>query len=916
MIPVKRSVPGKPDSSLLIKKLSWDDEDHQMPPDRRLADEEIALLEEWIRQGANDPRVLDESGSDPLGWWSLRPLVSPVVPDGGHPIDAFVHAKLSERGLRPSPPADRRTLVRRVYLDLHGMLPTPEQVDAFVDDNDPQAWKNLVDELLSSQRYGERWARHWLDVIHFADSHGCEHDVKRPNAWRFRDYVIDRLNDDVPWGRFIREQLAADAFYPEEPQLTAALGFIAAGPLELSRAGTAPVTFDYLDRDDIVTQTMAAFTSTTANCARCHTHKFDPITQEDYYALQAVFAGVGKGDIEFDPNADVMNRRRQWSALLNAAAALDASVLLRQEYADVVEQWVAARQQQTVDWQQLDPDVFVSAGGATLKKQDDGSIFAEGHVPDEEIYTVTTGVSLDRLSAVRLEVLKDARLPKGGPGRADNGNLHLAEVDFQWFAGGSKTAKKLKVERASADFDQDGWTSAHAIDGDEKTGWAIHPKVDQSHHIVFEFSDPVDVSGGGKLAVTLKQLYPPKHLIGRFRLSATDAEGGVARALSAAVKAGLGKPKDQRTEVERVAIAAVALREHAMRELATLPPKQAVYGVSSSWSHAKRLPQPQEPKVVHLLRRGAFDKPVREVTPGALTAISWLPSRFKLSKPKQERGRRVALADWIAHPENPLTWRSIVNRVWHFHFGRGLCETPNDFGRMGSQPSHPELLDWLAVWFRDEANGSLKRLHQLILTSETWRQASRVSANPEHLDNRLLWKMNRRRLDAEAFRDSVLLLAGRLDLSVGGPGVEQFVKTKGPQATPKLDYSAYDWTAAKHHRRSVYRVVWRGIPDPFMESLDFPDLALLTPKRPFSVSSLQSLALFNNDFVLHASDWVSERLEREAPERERVTRAVRLILQRDPGSAELEAFQAYVDSHGLAALCRVLFNSNEFLFVD
>ncbi|MGI9241152.1 MAG: DUF1549 domain-containing protein, partial [Verrucomicrobiales bacterium] len=674
--------PGKPEASLLIRMVRWGDEDHQMPPKEKLPPEEIALLEEWVERGAPDPRELQTAGSDPLNWWSLKSIGTPTVPRGeySHPVDAFIRSGLAEQGIEPSPQADRRTLIRRLSVDLHGMLPTPEEVEAFEKDLDPRAWENLVDQMLESPRYGERWARHWLDTIHFADSHGCEHDVKRPNAWRFRDYVIDRLNADVPWGQFIREQLAADVFYPAEPQLKAGLGFIAAGPLELSRAGTAPVTFDYLDRDDIVTQVMAAFVSTTANCARCHTHKFDPITQEDYYALQAVFAGVGKGDIEFAPSGEVMTQRRELEGLLAAVASRDAKVLLANKYAGVVREWVAAWQKQPAAWTALDPEVFVASGGARLTKQEDGSIFAGGNIADQEHYTVTSELGLEQLSAVRLDVLKDARHPKGGPGRAENGNLHLSEVDLHWFAAGAGEAVKLKISRASADFDQDAWTSAQAIDGDLKSGWAIFPRVDESHHIVFELADPIDVSAGGKLAVTLKQLYPPKHLIGRFRLSATDAEGGVVQVLPADATDALKKSAGERTAEEAAAIAAVALNHHAGKLLASLPANEVVYGVSPSWSHAKKLPKPQEPKVVHLLRRGAIDQPVREVSPGALSVIPGLPGRFELADKNQESLRRAALADWIAAPDNPLTWRSVVNRVWHYHFGRGLCATPNDFG--------------------------------------------------------------------------------------------------------------------------------------------------------------------------------------------------------------------------------------------
>ena len=910
-------IPGKPDESLVLTAVKYENDDLQMPPGEKLSDEEIAILREWIKRGAVDPREVTKSEQDLTDWWSLRKLIAPPVPGEGHSIDAFVRSRLNEHKLSSTNRASKTELIRRLSVDLHGLQPTPEEVTSFIEDNDPGAYENLVNRLLASPRYGERWGRHWLDVIHFADSHGCEHDVKRPNAWRFRDYVIQRLNDDVPWDRFIREQLAPDVFYPEEPQLMAGLGFIAAGPLELSRAGTAPIAFDYLDRDDIVTQTMAAFVSTTANCARCHTHKFDPITQEDYYSLQAVFAGVGKGDIQFDASSEIYHRRREMEQLLAAVRSKNADLLLQPKYAELVRTWEASRQVDPVEWKLLAPEVYLSAGGATLTKQNDGSILASGHLPDQETYTVTSTVDLKQLTAIRLEVLKDEGLPMNGPGRADNGNLHLSEVDLKYFSPASETPTNLKISRASADFDQASWTSAQAIDGDERSGWAIHPRVNESHEIVFELANPIEIVPGGKLVISLKQLYPPKHLIGRFRLSATDAKNGAAQILSDDVTQSLKKPADRRTEAEAAALAAIVLKHHAEQELQSLPPEETVYGVSSSWSHAKKLPSPQAPKTVHLLRRGAFDKPVREVQPGSLSVISSLPGRFELADPMDESLRRAALADWLAHPENPLTWRSIVNRVWHYHFGKGLSETPNDFGRMGNEPANEELLDWLAVWFRDEAQGSLKELHRLILTSETWQQSSRAEPNPIDAQNRLLWRMNRQRMDAETFRDSTLQIAGRLDFTMGGPGIEQFSKKPGQQATPALDYSAFDWNSSMTHRRSIYRVVWRGIADPFMEALDFPDLGLLAPKRGFSVSALQSLSLYNNDFMLHASQWIAQRIEQEQNDlNQQVKRAVQLVWLRSPTEEEQTTFVNYTQKHGMPAFCRVLLNSNEFLFVD
>lgn len=910
-------LPGKPNQSLLLTAVSYSDPDLQMPPDEKLSEAQLEVLVQWIRRGATDPRQVEYREKDSSDWWSLRELVQPPVPAEGHPIDAFVRQKLLETGIKPTRRAERATLLRRLSIDLHGLQPTPAETLSFEKDDNPQAYAHLIDQLLASPRYGERWARHWLDTIHFADSHGCEHDVKRPNAWRFRDYVIQRLNEDVSWGQFIREQLAADALYPDQPEWRAGLGFLAAGPLELSRAGTAPIAFDYLDRDDMVTQTMAAFVSTTANCARCHTHKFDPISQEDYYSLQAVFAGVGKGEIQFDTDAATWQRRQELQQLLIAAQNKNPEILLQDRFGQRVTDWEEARKTEPVQWTNLNPDVFLSAGGATLTRQADGSLFASDHLPDQETYTLTADVNLSRLTAIRLEALMDERLPHHGPGRADNGNMHLTEAEFRYFAPESQTSTRLRVIRTSADFDQEGWTSAQSIDGDEQSGWAIYPNVNQSHEIVFELEHPVDVAAGGRLAISLKHLYPPKHVMGRFRISVTAAGEGAAQILPPDVRRSLEKTAAERSEMERTAIAALVLEDDAQRELKSLPEKETVYGVSSFWSHAKQLPEPQTPKTVHLLRRGDFDKPVREVMPGALSAIAHLPGRFEIADPQEEAQRRIALANWLAHPDNPLTWRSIVNRVWHYHFGQGLCDTPNDFGRMGSLPSNPELLDWLAVWFRDEAKGSLKQLHRLILTSETWQQASLAPENPSDSSNQLLWRMNRKRMDAETFRDSVLQISGRLDLTMGGPGVEQFTKTQGPQATPALDYSTYDWNASPQHRRSIYRVVWRGIPDPFMEQLDFPDLGILAPKRGFSVSALQSLSLYNNAFVLHASQWLSQRLEQESSELEtQVERAVQRVWLRRPSAEEKATFVAYARQHGLPAFCRVLFNSNEFLFVD
>ena len=939
-------VPGQPELSLLIKAIRQAGPELQMPPKGKagMSEREIAQFVEWVKQvePLKETPVLIN-----LDWWSLRPLVRPAPPGGmtsGHPwavcnpIDRFVGAKLREHKLQPLPAAEGRTLVRRLHFDLIGLPPSPEDVEEFELEFRRQpasSVQHLTDKLLALPQHGERWARHWLDTIHFADTHGFEHDVLRTNAWRYRDYVITAFNRDVPWQRFIREQLAADVFYPLEPHLIAGLGFLGAGPLDTSTQSTAPRTFDYLDRDDLVTQTMAAFASTTANCARCHAHKFDPISQEDYYALQAVFAGVTKAEVPFDESPATGQQRRGWQSLLAAAEAKDATALLAAEHEPLVARWEETQGKAVTEWRLLALDSIVSSDGSTLKLEPDGSVSAGGTRPAKDTYTVTAATTLTNVTALRLEVLASDALPKRGPGRQHNGNLHLSEVEVRVLEAGSTNSTKLKIKCATADFNQDGWTIQHALDGNEKTAWGIYPRIGESHLAVFEFESPVQLAASAKLVVALRQLHGGGHLIGRFRLSVTDSANANAEGVPPLVSAGLKLPREQRTAEQRLAIAAHALRQHAQAELAKLPAFAAVFAVKSG----------MEPKPVHLLKRGDIAKPAQLVEPGALSAIADLPARFALADPKREALRRVALADWLADPRNPLTWRSAANRVWHFHFGRGLCDTPSDFGRMGGVPSHPELLDWLACELRD-SGGGLKHLHRPIVTSATYRQASvgddvrslhlpqspepRPQTRPSQRlltssptgsaadpDNKLLWRMNRSRLDAESFRAAVLAVSGRLDLTLGGPGTQHFKLSKGPQSTPKVDYTPFDWDAPGAGRRSIYRVVWRGIADPFMEALDFPDAALLQPTRSFSASALQALTLFNSDFVLRHSEHFAARVEKlgnDTPSRARA--AVRLAFQRTATVEEVAAMSAYVEQHGLAALGRVLFNSNEFLFIN
>jgi hypothetical protein len=687
--------------------------------------------------------------------------------------------------------------------------------------------------------------------------------------------------------------------------------FLGAGTYDISAAGTAPKSFEYLDRDDLVTQTMAAFVSTTANCARCHAHKFDPISQEDYFAVQAVFSGIGKGDIAYDEESAVSQKRRHWTTLLDAANKRDAAVLLTSQNQAVVDSWEKERGAGP-RWNPLAAETFTSTEGTTLERLADGSILSSGTRPDTDTYTITTAPPPGVVSAMRVDLLPHDSLPLKGPGRTDNGNVHITEFELRLFRPGSAKPEKLAIRRATSDFDQVGYDVAKSIDGDLKTSWAIHPNVGVAHHAVLELAAPPTLEAGAKIVVAMRQLQPG-HIIGRFLISATSAAS--AAALPAVAETALAKT--ERTADEKVAIAAAVFRTLAADELAALPAQAKVWAAGKTAVNERGNITIPEPRKIHVLRRGDLDKPGAEASPGALSAITALSARF--ADTAAEAPRRAALADWIADSRNPLTWRSIVNRVWHYHFGRGLCDTPSDFGRMGGVPSHPELLDWLAVWFRDDAKGSLKALHRLIVTSETYRQSSAHNAAGAALDsdNRALWRMSRTRLDADEIRDSVFAASGALDLAMGGPGIQHFKTSPGPQSTPVLDYNAFDWAAPGAARRSIYRVVWRGIADPLMESLDFPDMGLLSPVRGFSASPLQSLSLFNNDFLLHHSAQFAARIEKsDTAMAEKIRAAFRIALQREPSPEESTDFTAIADKRGLATACRVLFNTNEFLFID
>ncbi len=865
------------------------------------------------------------AGAD--GHWSYRPLgdvVPPMVDGVVHPVDAFIERELRRERVEVAVEATRAEWLRRVTFDLHGLAPTPDELDALERDTLPGAYERVVDRLLASPRHGERWARHWMDAAHFAETHGHDQDRIRTEAWPYRDYLVRAFNDDVPYARFVQEQVAGDVMFPGRPEVAAALGFVAGGPWdESSLRDIREDTTDrqvarYVDRDDMVSTVMGVFASTTVQCARCHDHKFDPVPQTDYYALQAVFAGVERAHREYHPDPEVNGRWRQVRLDLARVARRDPERLLGAEAGLETRAWEASRRGADSAWKTVTWDRAEADAGVRLVVQADGSLLATGENPAKADYVLEWKGDGGRLTGLRLEVMPDASLPKKGPGRAENGNLHLSELKAEVRGGPGGGVRPVRFARATASHEQDGWRVAAALDGDEKTAWGIHPREGEAHAAVLELASPVELGGGEVLVLRLQQRHGGSHTIGRFRVQGTGVDHPPT-ALPARISDVVVKSAGERTTEQRMELAAWVLGERLNRELGALPAASRVYAIADVFEPDAGLRPPPGVREVRVLKRGEIGRAGDVARPGALGCVSGMASRFAVPGDAPEGERRAALARWLVDRDNALTWRSAVNRAWHHHFGRGIVATPNDFGRMGATPTHPELLDWLATWFRDEARGSMKALHRLLVTSAAYRRSSRAGAATLEKDagNRLWSRMPRQRLDAESVRDALMQASGRLDLRMGGPGDRQFDMKPGIHVTPRLDYTLFDVDTEAGARRSVYRFLFRTLPDPFFEALDCPAGDQMVGARDNTVTVQQALALWNNAFVARQSVWLARRLAHEAQDvGGQVELGCRLLWGRVPDAAERAELEGHVRRHGLASACRVLANSNAFVFVE
>jgi mono/diheme cytochrome c family protein len=910
--------------SPLLYLVTSKDADVRMPRGGdELSVQEIEILRAWIDQGADWPESASVDVKDPRDWWSLKPLVRPAVPqsDLDNPIDVFVVAKLSERKLAMSPSADRRTLIRRVYFDLTGLPPSPEEVDAFVADSDPRAYEALVDRLLASPRHAERWARHWLDVVHFGETHGYDKDQPRPNAWPYRDYVIRAFHADKPYREFVQEQVAGDVLAHDPLDGAEALGFLAAGPWDLIGHAEVPETkidgkvARHLDRDDIVSNTIGTFCSLTVHCAQCHNHKFDPIPQEDYYRLQSVFAAIDRTDVEYDRDPAVGARRK--------ALAAEARDLRAKK--ETLEAKVRAAAAQPL----VDLEARITAAEAAVNAA----------ARPEFGYHSEIAASADTEKWVQVDL--------GSVTAIDSVVLAPCHDDFNGIGDGFGFPRQFRIEVCdAADFATGHTTVVVSLTSDQPNP-GIAPQTflgsglkgryvrvtatrlaERKSDYIFALAELRVLRAGENVAagVAVTALDSIEMAPRWARVNLVD---GYAPSAATGAGADLSPLRQQRSDLLAAATEPAQREEQTATDrrlnevtadLASLPPAQIVYAGAvhhGSGAFVGTGAKGGLPRPIFVLPRGDVTKPGKQVQPGSLSAIAGLDASLSLTATASDRERRVALAQWLASDANPLTWRSIVNRVWQYHFGRGLVDTPNDFGHMGQLPSHPELLDWLAVEFRD-GGGSLKALHRLICTSAAYRQSSTIRAEAAAIDadNALLWRANRRKLEAEAVRDSILSVAGKLDLTMGGPSFQDFVMTH-PEHSPHYEYQLADIEAPALQRRSIYRFIVRSQQQPFMAALDCADPSMLVDKRNQSLSPLQALAMLNDRLTVVMSKHFAQRCDAvDGDLAAKVSAAFRLAMSRAPSDAELVPLTAYAQQHGLPNACRLVFNMNEFVFVD
>jgi hypothetical protein len=887
-------VPGRPDDSEVVRRILADSKNKVMPPPATgvtLTDLEKNKLRDWIAAGAKYE----------MHWAFVAPRLPalPTVKDAAwpkNPIDHFILARLEQEGLRPAPPADRYTLVRRVYFDLIGLPPTPDEADAFVNDRHPRAYERLVDRLLASPHYGERWARRWLDLARYADTNGYEKDRPR-SIWPYRDWVIRALNADLPFDQFTIKQLAGDLLPGATLEDRVATGFHRNTMLN-EEGGIDPLEFRFYAMTDRVATTGTTWLGLTLGCAQCHTHKYDPIAQREYYRLMAFLDNADELEIDL-PRADITAQRKaavdQITRLTTELAdhfppapkqqpPLSAREHLEQKFAD----WLKHERSRSVQWTTLHP-VEMKSNLPLLTVQKDDSVFASGDITKSDTYELKFRGDFRGVKAVRLEALPDERLPAGGPGlcyyEGPRGDFFPGE--FQLRAGKSAVAIASATESyAKNQFGKNPVSAKLATDGDPQTGWSCAGRFGERHEAVFILAEPL----GDESELDLKMMFGRHYAcsLGRFRISVTRDAGAVARDLSEETQRLLRVPDAHLTSAQREQLLHAFLLTApelaaARAEIDRL--RQALPRYPTTLVFQERPPANPRPTFIH--QRGEFLRPTERVEPGVPAALPSLPA----DAPRN----RLTFARWVVAPENPLTARVTVNRQWQAFFGRGLVRTTEDFGLQGEPPSHPELLDWLAVDFVRRA-WSLKQLHKLIVTSATYQQASRISPElrAKDTENKLLARGPRVRIEAEMIRDSVLRASGLLSEKIGGPSV---FPPQPAGVTTEGTYGRLDWKVsegADRYRRGLYTFSKRTAPFAMLTTFDGPSGEGCLARREVSNTPLQALTLLNDPVFVEAAQAFGRTLAAQRGSVEdRVRLAFRRVLTRPATDDEVSVLGAF-----------------------
>ena len=881
-------VPGHPEKSEALARLTTSDEDDVMPPKKkakRPTREQIELLKKWTASGAE--------------WtehWAYKPVVRarlPQVQDAAwarNDVDRFILGRLEREGIKPSPAADAFTLCRRLCLDLTGLPPTPEEADDFAKaaaKDRQKAVEALTDRLLASPRFGERWGRHWLDKARYADSDGYEKDKPRPDAWRYRDWVIAAVNADMPFDQFTIEQLAGDMLPNATPEQKLATAFHRQ-TLTNTEGGVDQEQFRNEAVFDRTETTGAVWLGLTVGCARCHTHKYDQISQREYYQLFAFFnnadetlAKVGKSasaltDYEKANAAHLAKLRAAEAHVATARESLkDRLPSLEKE----THARLTALEGKKPERKVLELSSVKATGKTTFTKLDDGSWLAGGVQSKQDTYTITAKLPAATVSALVLEVMTDDSLPDKGPGRGNKGNFVLSEIRVQ-----TKGGAKVELHSPTADYEQAGWKVAGALDGNAEKGWGVGGGVGKPHHATFQLTQPLDGAKTGEVTVSLDQKYAKgNHCIGCFRLVAItgETEDSIAPAeVRRLVR--VGSEKWTNENVAEILDWAVK-RDPATRAVAAEAEKIAASGTPPPFMEVRVIGQRSAPRDTRVLHRGEFLSPTDPVKPGALAILP----------PLRARGGgmpdRLDFARWLVSRENPLTARVTVNHIWAQLFGTGIVRTENDFGVRGEPPFHPELLDWLAEEF--VAKGwSRKRMIRLLVTSATYQQGA--AQRPELRDtdplNRLLARQARIRVEGEVVRDLHLAASGLLSEKVGGPSVFPPM----PPEVAALSYANnFKWSESSgedRYRRGMYTFFKRTAPHPDLTTFDCPDANIACVTRTVSDTPLQALTTLNAQVFADAARALAARVLREVTgdDAPRVERAFRLCLARPPTGAE------------------------------